>query len=312
MNAVDANLATGSDEGGRSSKGTPRAAIQVRSETAVLSRTQANNARSMPPEMGYPDLAVLRKRKIFAAHGSPSSLQDKIREYVVSLIDGGQYLPGDRLPTEQDFVKQLCVSLAPVRIALNQLVQSGLIVRHRGKGSFVREPPAVFRVELPGSITGSLRDAAIDFEVEVVDRTIRKAPPEICNVLRLGPRGTALYLRRLFLHHNEPIVLSATWVAFEAARAAIEKTDFSGGASLYRTLAESGVRVTGTTAEIDVYQSSQDVAELMALSFGAPLLQWKTWGSISDGTVIEASTNHFNTRHLRVVIGETARNGLTP
>lgn len=245
------------------------------------------------------------KRKVLAKHGAPSSLQDRIREYIVSLMDSGKFGPGDRLPTEQEFATELGVSLAPVRMALNQLVQSARIIRFRGRGSFVLEPPAVFKMEFSRSITVSLRDAGIDFEVEVIDQAVRRPPADVCQILNISRKAHAQYLRRLFLHRGEPIVLSSSWIVNEPGASIANRQDFATGASLYQALEEGGFTVMSARAEVDVYQSSQEVANLMDLSFGTPLLEWRTTGLLDDGRVIETSINRFNTKRLRVVIGDS-------
>ena len=46
---------------------------------------------------------------------------------------------GDQLPTEQEFSERLTVSRHIVREALSVLVAEGVIVKHAGKGTFVRD-----------------------------------------------------------------------------------------------------------------------------------------------------------------------------
>jgi GntR family transcriptional regulator len=48
--------------------------------------------------------------------------------------------PGDSIPPESQLAQQFNVSRMTVRQALSRLVFEGLIVRHRGRGSFVADP----------------------------------------------------------------------------------------------------------------------------------------------------------------------------
>lgn len=52
---------------------------------------------------------------------------------------GDVYLPGSRIPTEKELAEEFEVSLQTVRRALADLVRAGLLVRRRGKGSYVNE-----------------------------------------------------------------------------------------------------------------------------------------------------------------------------
>jgi GntR family transcriptional regulator len=71
------------------------------------------------------------------SRGTPAYLQ--IEEQLADRIEGGEFAPGDRLPTERELSEQLEVSRMTVRAAMDRLVQRDLIVRRQGKGTFVAE-----------------------------------------------------------------------------------------------------------------------------------------------------------------------------
>lgn len=62
---------------------------------------------------------------------------------IVAAIQGaiadGVARPGDRIPTEADFAKALPFALGTVQKALNELVDMGVLSRHRKTGTFVRD-----------------------------------------------------------------------------------------------------------------------------------------------------------------------------
>ena len=57
----------------------------------------------------------------------------------VEAVHEGTFSPGDRLPNEADVADSLPVSLGTVQKALNQLSDTGLIVRNKRSGTFVRD-----------------------------------------------------------------------------------------------------------------------------------------------------------------------------
>jgi GntR family transcriptional regulator len=63
-------------------------------------------------------------------------LESQLRES----IRNGDLKPGNPIPPESHLCQQYSVSRTTVRQALSRLVYDGLIVRHRGRGSFVAEP----------------------------------------------------------------------------------------------------------------------------------------------------------------------------
>lgn len=63
-------------------------------------------------------------------------LHEQIYHDIFKLIADGHYKRGDLLPSEKKLMEQYRCSLAPVRQAMGQLEQLGLVERRRGKGNF--------------------------------------------------------------------------------------------------------------------------------------------------------------------------------
>lgn len=64
-----------------------------------------------------------------------------IQEDIRYLIRTGQLRPGDRVPSETELAEQYHVSKITTKNALNGLAEEGILVRHRGKGTFVNHIP---------------------------------------------------------------------------------------------------------------------------------------------------------------------------
>lgn len=64
----------------------------------------------------------------------------QIKEDILQKIDRGIYSVGDQLPSEIELAKEYGVSRPTVRQAIAELVQEGVLVRGRGKGTFVSSP----------------------------------------------------------------------------------------------------------------------------------------------------------------------------
>jgi len=63
----------------------------------------------------------------------------KLSESILYLIEVGELKPGDRLPTESDFVKHMPFSLGTIQRALRNLSELGAIKRTQGSGTVVVE-----------------------------------------------------------------------------------------------------------------------------------------------------------------------------
>ncbi len=68
---------------------------------------------------------------------SPSPIYRQLKEILKRKIEDGNFMPGERIPTEYELCEMFAVSRAPVRQALSELVNEGLLNRQQGSGTFV-------------------------------------------------------------------------------------------------------------------------------------------------------------------------------
>lgn len=75
-------------------------------------------------------------------------LPDLVAEQIRKAIDGGEFLPGARLPTEKDMAERFGVSRMVMREAMSCLRAEGVIETRQGVGAFVEADPgkAAFRL----------------------------------------------------------------------------------------------------------------------------------------------------------------------
>ncbi|WP_100487886.1 GntR family transcriptional regulator [Sporolactobacillus pectinivorans] len=68
---------------------------------------------------------------------SPIPVYFQIEQYIENLIETEDLKVGDRIPSEKEFTEQFHVSRMTVRQAVMDLVVQGILVRLKGKGTFV-------------------------------------------------------------------------------------------------------------------------------------------------------------------------------
>ena len=71
----------------------------------------------------------------------PEPLYEQIARILSARIADGTYLPRRRIPSEADLVAEFGVSRPTARAAVQLLVERGLVVTVRGKGSYVVDAP---------------------------------------------------------------------------------------------------------------------------------------------------------------------------
>ena len=68
-------------------------------------------------------------------------IYDQVKDQIKGLIHAGQIKTGDKLPTIRELSEALSVNFNTVALAYRDLVNEGVIITERGKGSFVASTP---------------------------------------------------------------------------------------------------------------------------------------------------------------------------
>jgi len=96
------------------------------------------------------------------------TLTDRVSEALIGLIEGKDFPPGTRLPSEMDMAGRFGVSRTVIREAISRLKSEGLVESRQGSGVFVREG----NMDAPFRINPNIMDS-VQSVLQVVE--IRKA-----------------------------------------------------------------------------------------------------------------------------------------
>ncbi|CAN5512209.1 GntR family transcriptional regulator [soil metagenome] len=232
---------------------------------------------------------------------SSRSLWEQARDRIHDEIKSGQFRPGDRLPTEQDYAKRFGISLNPVRAALQQLVQAGVIERINGRGTFVLETKIANQMTLLSSCTRSLREQGLDFSVSIIDSGETRGsdvPESVRLALKVTARSRLFTLARLIHVEGEPAIILRSWMPMTTVPTLASRAEFEEGLSLYSYLESIGIRLVAAHARLDVEFADAVDAELLGIAFGAPLLAVESVASNAQGTPVETSRIHYNSKRI--------------
>lgn len=186
-------------------------------------------------------------------------------------IERGVYSVSGALPKEEALCDRFGVSRITVRRALADLVALGLVERRHGLGTFVKASPHKARVRPSLSFIDSLRQVASDTQVRVL-QVGRAAPtPDIAAVLQIAPGEPALHAWRLRSVAGVPVMLTEAWVPdFVGKRVTAARLRKR---ALYALLQDEGVQFGRVVQEITAQAAAPDIAGLLNVEVGAPLLK---------------------------------------
>ena len=221
------------------------------------------------------------------------------------------------IPGEPELCRLFGVSRTVVRQALKELTYEGLIVREKGKGTFVAEPK--IGESLVQELTGFYQDM-VDRGLKPLTKVLRQevvpASRKVAEYLRAQPEVPVIQIDRLRFVQDEPIVLVTTYLP-RAMCAQLLQADLS-QQSLYAFLeSQCGIKIAFGRRTIEAVPASEYEARLLEVDKGAPLLMLDSVSYLEDGTPIEyfhalhrGDRSRFEVELLRVREGSDTKQAL--
>ena len=210
---------------------------------------------------------------------SPVPLYHQLERTLAERIASGTY--GEGLPGELELVAEFGVSRGTVRQALDRLSRRGLIVRHRGRGSFVAPIPLEYPVGRFYHFAHEMSERGIVESSRVLARAVVRPPRRIARRLEIAPDSRCVRLVRLRLAGDRPLLLETSHIP-EALAPALRDADLTRG-SLYDVLEASGVRLNRVTEEVRAVTLAAAEAEPFGLEAASPALALERLAWARDG-----------------------------
>ena len=119
----------------------------------------------------------------------------RLEKYLRDQILSGALRPGDLVAPESQLAQQFGASRMTVRQALSRLVFEGLVVRHRGRGSFVAEP-RLEHTKMFWSFEEEMQARGARTAHKLLDMRSVKAEGKVAEGLALSPGTLVTVLER--------------------------------------------------------------------------------------------------------------------
>ena len=201
-----------------------------------------------------------------------SPLYQQIKGLLLRSLQGGEWKPGEAIPSEIELAARFKVSQGTVRKAIDDLAGENLLVRRQGKGTFVsthaeqRTQYRFLRLQPDAGEPGGMRRRFLDF------RRLRP-PADVARALEMSGGEQVVEVRRLLLAGDAPVVLDDIWLPAALFRGLTAERLAANREPMYAYFeAEFGVRMIRADEKIRAVGATPDAAELLGVSPGAPLL----------------------------------------
>lgn len=187
-------------------------------------------------------------------------------------ISSGELARGDLLPSEEALAKEYNLSRITVRQALSSLESDGLIVRKRGKGTFVSKKHTY--LESP-KFTGFIEDLismGVRTKSKILDISMVEGPQNIQEHLELEV-GTQLFrIEKIRLVEGSPFSYVLNYLPPDIGQK-IKKEDLIAKPLLMILEHDLGIKATEAVQSIEATIADTHVAPLLGIRVGDPLLK---------------------------------------
>lgn len=203
---------------------------------------------------------------------SPLPFYYQLKQILLTDLRERDLAPGDRLPGDHELCATFDVSRTVVRQALTELETEGVIVRVKGRGTFVA--PQKTSEHLVQSLTGLFEDVAArgsHLRSDVRRQEVVPADEQIASELELQVGAPVVVIERLRFVDDEPWVLVTTYLPYDMAPGLVD--DDLTDQSLYALLEQRyDVQLTHGRRGVEAAVAGAALASALAVQAGDPVL----------------------------------------
>jgi DNA-binding GntR family transcriptional regulator len=205
-------------------------------------------------------------------------------------LAAGSWQPGEQFPSERELASRYGISRATANKVLAKLVSEGWLEMRKGIGCFVAERPTLFtslrRIE---SFTDFASEQGHRPSTKVIELQLRSNPSSAVRAaLKVGPAERVIFMRRLRLLDDEPVIMEERWLP-GVLYPRLNAKDLAG--SFYQTCRER----YGLTVQREEMEVRAEVAqEWPGVRWTAPALRLEGIGFDADHRALWYQVLHYH------------------
>lgn len=232
--------------------------------------------------------------------GSADPLHLQLERQIKQYIRSEAWRPGDRIPSEREFMQLTGLSRATIRQALTSLVHQNVLEKVHGSGTYVAQP----KYEQPlrtvysfseqfGLLGQTLRDT-------ILTQTVVRADGILANRLAVPPESEVIVIERLRVLNERPMMINKAYVPLALCPALAEEP-ITG--SLYDLLAHRyKIPITRATDTLEAISTDKYVANQLGIRAGSPLMYVERTAYTSNNQLLHLGENYIRADMCRFSI----------
>jgi GntR family transcriptional regulator len=217
------------------------------------------------------------------ADGVPIYIQ--IRESLRADITGGTLKRGEQLPSENELAAKYSVSRMTIRQSIEELVDEGLLYRRHGIGTFVAFPHLQRDHTRLTNFFDKAESEGVKVQVKLLSLDVIPAAPRVAEALDLPEGSQVIRVKTLRYADGEPVTVHDAHIPHKLFPHVVhENLEVQ---HLWTIYEKSGYRVRRAIQRLEAREASEEVAHLMKIREGAPVLFKERTVYADDGTPVE-------------------------
>ena len=209
----------------------------------------------------------------------------EIRSKLEEMVSTGH--SGQRLPPERDLAEQLGVARMTLRRFIDAFVRDGRLERRVGSGTYIRRPMIASRMQM-ASFTDEMTARGLTPSSILVEREKLELPLSTATLLGAPVGAPAQRITRVRCGDGDPIAVEIVTIP-DAVGLELSDDDLAG--SLYQTLSRNySINVSSANVDISVGTAAANIAKLLGVATGEPVMRIEMIDVDTDGRRIMAAT----------------------
>jgi GntR family transcriptional regulator len=228
--------------------------------------------------------------KLTLNHASPIPLYLQIEKQLRLIINSPDYKNGKKFPNEVDLSKQLGISRATLRQAMNKLVFEGLLIRKKGVGTVVADTAITSKAHNWLSFSQEMKALGITVKNYSLYIGWENPNEELCRFFDISEDTKVLKLERLRGKLEHPFVYFISY--FNPRIGLTGNEDFS--RPLYDVLQQKyNTVVKLSKEEISAKVADRMLAEKLEIIVGEPILKRKRFVYDAGNRPVEWNVGYY-------------------
>lgn len=224
--------------------------------------------------------------ELFRTEGIP--LYVKIREALRSEITQGVLTRGQKLPSEEELASKYGVSRMTVRQGIADLIDEGLLYRRHGVGTFVAFPHVERDHSRLTNFFEMSKTKGIDARARVLSLEVIPAKQKVAKALDIAEGETVIRIRTLRFADDVPMTVHEAHVPHKLfGSLLLENLKALESRPLWSFIETCGYKIKRAVQRLEAREASEELAALMEMEEGAPILYKERTVYAEDGTPVE-------------------------